>query len=81
MCSLVFLLILTSIFKSSLNELKDNKQGIFGREPPLPIKTLPVFSMAADSFYEDCLCNESFCKIHMRLKRRPQLLWSVLSPE
>lgn len=58
MCSLLILFILTSIFKSSLNELKDSKQGIFGRELPLPIKTLPVFSMAADGFYEDCVCND-----------------------
>lgn len=47
---------LTSIFKSSLNELKDSKQGIFGQQPPPPIKALPVFSMAALTTFMTTAC-------------------------
>lgn len=40
MCALLFLCILTTIFKSSLNQLRDTKLGIFGQEAPSPNKSV-----------------------------------------
>ncbi len=68
MCSLLFLPILTGIFKSSLDSLKNSKVDIFRHEPPPPIKTLPVFSMAADEFKET-LCAMRVFDSHDLIKR------------